>query len=56
MAKWKKDQKKFSVSLFYNDRRGCMAIIPKPILEKLGEPSGIQFVISGKKIIVEAGE
>jgi hypothetical protein len=31
-----------------------MAIIPKPILEKLGEPSEFKFIILGKKIVGES--
>ena len=57
MAKWKKGQKEFSVGLFYDDRRGCMAIIPKPIIEKLGVPGGIKFEIKKNgSIIVVAGD
>ena len=52
MPKWKKDQNDFSVKLFYNDRRGCMAVIPKPILDMLGKPDGLNFVIKGKNIVV----
>lgn len=45
MPKWKKDQKEFFVKLFYDDRRGCMAIIPKPIIEQFESPEGITFEI-----------
>jgi hypothetical protein len=55
MGRWKKDQKEFSVSLFYDDRRGSMAVIPKPILEKLGIPSNIKFEIKKNgKITIDA--
>lgn len=40
-----------------NDRSGSIICrVPKPIVELLGEPDGIKFVISGKKIVVEAGK
>ncbi len=45
MPKWKKEQTKFSVGLFYNERRGHMATIPKPIVEQLGDPEKIVFAI-----------
>ncbi len=55
MGRWKKDQKEFSVALFYDDRRGCMATIPKPILEELGVPNNIKFEIKKNgKITVDA--
>ena len=52
MAKWKNGQQKFSVGLFYDDRRGCMPIIPKPIVEKLGESGEIKFEIKENGSIV----
>lgn len=56
MAKWKKDQKQFSVGVFYDERRGSMVNIPKPILEELGEPNEIIFEIKkNKNIAVIAG-
>lgn len=57
MAKWKKDQKQFSVSVFYDERRGSMVNIPKPILEELGEPNEIIFEINkNKKITLVSGD
>lgn len=55
MAKWKKDQKQFSVGVFYNERRGSMVNIPKPVLEELGTPNEIIFEIKKNKISIEAG-
>jgi len=55
MTKWKKDAREFTVTVS-DDKRGSMFCrIPKPILEQLGSPTSIKFVI-GKKITVEAGE
>jgi hypothetical protein len=57
MSRWKKNQKEFSVSLFYDDRRGSMAVIPKPVLEKLGIPSNIKFEINKNgKITIDTGD
>ena len=57
MAKWKKDQKKFPVGVFYDERRGSMANIPKPVLEELGEPNEIIFEIKKNgNITVISGE
>lgn len=55
MAKWKKDQKKFFVKLFYDDRRGCMIVIPKPIVEKFKNPEGIIFEIKKNGTISVVG-
>ncbi len=58
MSKWKADQKEFPVKLHYDDRRGCIAIIPKPILEKLELPKLLQFEIkrNGKIDVVGTNE
>jgi len=54
MAQWKKDITKFSVKLDYNERRGCFAVIPKPVLEELDNPKRIEFEIRKKgKITIE---
>lgn len=50
MPKWKKDSKEFTVSVNYNDSRGAQSSIPKPIIEKLGNPETITFTIEGKKV------
>ena len=55
MAKWKKGQKEFPASPSYDDRRGCMIVIPKPIVELLNNPEKFIFKISGNKICVIAG-
>ena len=54
MPKWKKGATEFTVSVNHNDVRGYQSSIPKPIMEVLGEPESITFVIKGsKKKIVE---
>jgi len=57
MAKWKKDQTKFPVGVFYDERRGSMVNIPKPVLKELGEPNEIVFEIKkNKNITVVSGD
>lgn len=53
MSKWKKGETNFPINLHYNKRRGCIAIIPKPILEELGNPAQLKFEIkkSGKIVV-----
>lgn len=45
MPKWKKDAKEFTVSVNYNEVRGYQSSIPKPVIEELGEPDKVKFVI-----------
>lgn len=56
MPKWKKDAKEFTVSINHNDLRGYQSSIPKPIMEILGEPKTVTFVINGKNISVVSGK
>lgn len=56
MPKWKKDAKEFKVGVNYNDRRGYQSSIPKPVMETLGSPEAIRFVITGKKVEIEAAD
>lgn len=50
VPKWKKDAKEFTVSVNYNENRGYQSSIPKPIIEALGDPQNITFVINGNNI------
>ena len=45
MPKWKDDAREFSVSVTYNELKGSQIRVPKPILERLGNPEKIKFVI-----------
>ena len=54
MPKWKKDANEFKVGVNYVERRGFSSSIPKPVMETLGEPKAIKFIIKGKKVEVEA--
>jgi hypothetical protein len=56
MPKWKKDQKEFAVSVTYHEHRGSQCYLPKPILEILGNPKRIKFIVKSKRIEVEAVE
>jgi hypothetical protein len=57
MPKWKKDTKEFEVGVNYVEMRGYSSSIPKPIIEMLGNPDSIKFVITkGNKIELVAGK
>ena len=51
MPKWKKDTKEFEVGVNYVENRGYSSSIPKPIIEMLGNPESIKFVINDKNEI-----
>lgn len=53
---WKKDATEFRVGLFYDNRRGCMMTVPKPVLEEMGKPESIMFRIRKDEITAEAGD
>ena len=50
MPKWKVDAKEFTVSVNYNESRGFQSSIPKPIMDILGDPEKVTFVIDGKDV------
>jgi hypothetical protein len=56
VPKWKKDAKEFEVSVTHHEHRGYQAYLPKPIMELLGKPSIIRFIIKGRKVEVEKGD
>ena len=56
MPKWKKDAIEFKVHVTHHETRGYQAYLPKPIMEILGDPETIKFVLKGKHIEVEAGD
>jgi uncharacterized protein YcgL (UPF0745 family) len=57
MPKWKKDTKEFEVGVNYVEKRGYSSSIPKPIIEILGNPQTIKFIVQEDKkaIIVTSG-
>jgi hypothetical protein len=48
MPKWKKDAKEFKVNVNFNEIRGYQSSIPKPIMDILGEPEAIKFIVKGR--------
>lgn len=57
MPKWKKDAKEFEVGVNYVEKRGYSSSIPKPVIEVLGKPETIKFVIDeDKSVIVKSGK
>lgn len=50
MPKWKKDAKEFTVSVNFNESRGYQSSIPKPIMDALGDPKNITFLINGNNV------
>jgi hypothetical protein len=46
VGRWKKDAKEFVVGVNYVENRGYSSSIPKPIIEKLGDPNMIKFVVN----------
>lgn len=55
MTRWKKDAKEFTVGISYSEKRGIQSYIPKPIIEILGNPEKLKFIIKGKKIEIVSG-
>ena len=49
LPKWKKDANEFTVSVNHNTRRGYQSSIPKPVMQTLGNPEKITFVLRPKK-------
>ncbi|BDQ31545.1 hypothetical protein NZNM25_05420 [Nitrosopumilus zosterae] len=56
MPKWKEDAKEFTVSVNYNENRGYQSSIPKPIMDLLGDPEKVTFVIDGKIIKIKSSD
>jgi hypothetical protein len=56
MPKWKKGAKEFTVGVNYNDKRGYQSSIPKPVIDVLGNPEKIKFIIDGKKVEIAMGK
>ncbi len=57
LPKWPKDARTFTVSVNHHKRRGFQSSIPKPVMEKLGNPDKITFLIKPrKKVEVTTGD
>ncbi len=53
-SKWKKDAKEFVVSVTHHETRGHQTYVPKPVMEKLGNPDALKFVMLDHKVEVHA--
>ena len=56
MPKWKKNAREFIVSVNHNEIRGYQSSIPKPVMELLGFPQRIRFIIKAKKRVEIVGD
>jgi hypothetical protein len=56
MPKWKKNAIGFPVSINYVEKRGYQSSIPKPVIDILGRPSTIKFIVKGKRVEIVAGD
>jgi hypothetical protein len=56
VPKWKKGEKEFKVSITYHQHRGCQTYLPKPVVEMLGNPKTIRFIVKNRGIEVESGD
>jgi hypothetical protein len=57
LPKWKKDANEFTVSVNHHEIRGYQSSIPKPVMETLGNPDKITFIVKPKKKVeVVAGK
>lgn len=50
MTRWQENETKFQVTINYNLKKGSIIRVPKPILQRLGNPDTITFLIEGNKI------
>jgi hypothetical protein len=55
VARWKKDATEFPVGVNYVEGRGASSSIPKPVVELLGNPKEIVFVMKGKRVEIRKG-
>lgn len=51
MTKWKKGATHFTVGVNRNGKRGYQSTVPMPVMELLGNPDKITFIIKPKKKI-----
>jgi len=50
MTRWSKNETNFTVKINYNIKKGSIIRVPKPILEKLGNPLDVTFFLEGERI------
>jgi len=51
VGRWKKDAREFVVGVNYVENRGYSSSIPKPVVEILGNPDSIKYVVNDDKSI-----
>lgn len=56
MPRWKKDATEFVVKVSYEESRGYQSYVPRPVMERLGNPDALKYSIKGKRIEVSSGE
>lgn len=60
MTRWLKNETKFTVNVNPNNNgeggTSYVCRIPKPIIEKLGFPNSLSFIVDGRTIVVKAGD
>ena len=56
MPKWKKGATEFTVGVSYSEDKGVQTRIPKPVVEALGKPNHVTYVLKGKKVELRAEE
>lgn len=56
MPKWKKDATEFEVGVNYHEVRGAQSSIPKPVIDALGHPDKIKFIVKNKRVEIEPCE
>ena len=57
MPRWSKDATEFVVSVIDNKAAQVrFSNIPKPILEQLGNPSNLKFLVTKNNIIIKSGD
>jgi len=54
MPKWKADAKEFTVRVDFHETRGYQLNAPRPVMEHLGRPERVTFVIRREKVEVRA--
>jgi hypothetical protein len=55
MPRWKKGEKEFRVSIMYHEHRGCQTYPPRLVVEVLGNPKTIRFIVNNKRREAESG-
>ena len=52
LTRWKKDETEFHVALSFDGTSSKRCRIPKPIIDMLGDPNTLKFVVRGNTITV----